>query len=510
MGFSSGTIIDQSIRDDIMKDDGNVLVSASAGSGKTTTIVKKINQILLGEIENHKSIAALTFTNKATQEIKSKGKFSQEQVIISNNDSFIEYEIIRNFILDTPCFHGSEASNFIIEYGREFQFSEFEDGIRQLKEQKILGSFVSKKENFKFKLACYILQSSIAAQQYLKAKYQVFFIDEYQDSDQDMHDFFMFLKNTLGLKLFIVGDTKQAIYKWRGAMDNIFELLKAEQFNYYKLVHNFRCHSDIQNYANFIHDYNEFKSSNKEIENVIFSREQDIVSNFQNLLNEGVLDINKEITIISNINDKAKCIADELNSAGYKFVFVPKTPIEEGLANGHFLKSLAYFSKNDRYSVYDFLNDIQFGDDSRKVVKEIGDMIQILKLHYILDSDDIVQVLKNVSSYLSIGLSDEEIIRFVETILNSYYQNSFSLDYTKYNVMTVFSSKGLEFDQVIGFSSEYRIGNMRSSNNDIEKHYVCITRAKEKFIMILDEDNYLKVIETRMRNHQVKNIFKLI
>lgn len=52
--------------------------------------------------------------------------------------------------------------------------------------------------------------------------------------------------------------------------------------------------------------------------------------------------------------------------------------------------------------------------------------------------------------------------------------------------MTVFSSKGLEFNQVISFSVYYPMHSEEKRKN----HYVCITRAEEEFIMIDRTDTY--------------------
>ena len=48
---------------------GNIAVSASAGTGKTFTLISKIEKEL-ETYKGHKKIAAITFTIKATNEIK--------------------------------------------------------------------------------------------------------------------------------------------------------------------------------------------------------------------------------------------------------------------------------------------------------------------------------------------------------------------------------------------------------------------------------------------------------
>ncbi|MDN4617853.1 UvrD-helicase domain-containing protein [Paenibacillus sp. PsM32] len=503
-------ISDQNIRDSIIINNGNTVISASAGSGKTYTIIKKIEKILSEDIKDHKIIAALTFTIKATKEIRDRVNFSQNNVVVLTNDSFIELEIIRPFLLDVALFKEEYSSDFVIEYSNNFKFRTIKEGCTILKNNNVLGSFWDKKMNFKFKLAHYILENSIAAQQYLKAKYHILFIDEYQDSDQDMHRFFMQLKNLLGLTLFIIGDKKQAIYKWRGAMSNVFELLNEEDFQNYNLFHNFRSDIEIRNYANFLHDEEYFIENQKEVQNVIFLRGQGILNNFETMLKENILDLDKEITIISNSHNVAQEIANSLNRGGYNFIYVPKTPIDEGVVNSLFLKSLAYFSKNERYSIYDFFNDIHFTDLRKNIINEVSNIVNPLKLNINLDSDMIIQTLKKLSDYLGIIISHIEISRFVDTILNTDYQQAFLINNERHQVMTVFGSKGLEFDQVVGFSQDYNIARITQDNDDIEKHYVCVTRAKKKFVMILNEENYLKFVEKRMILKQIRNIFKLI
>src|SRR5690606_20972280 len=124
------------------------------------------------------------------------------------------------------------SSEFIIEFGRNFKFETTQEGLEQLRTDHIMGTYRNNKKNFIFELALIILDKSRAAREYLQAKYEMIFIDEYQDSDKDMHKLFMYFYEHLNLKLFIVGDEKQAIYHWRGAEEDIFERIPST-FNKY-------------------------------------------------------------------------------------------------------------------------------------------------------------------------------------------------------------------------------------------------------------------------------------
>ncbi|WP_411342757.1 UvrD-helicase domain-containing protein [Paenibacillus sp. WLX1005] len=500
-------IIDQKTRDEILREEECMVVSASAGSGKTTIIVRKMNDTSNKYIKDHRTMAAITFTTKATEEIRKKIIKMGFEAIVVTNDSFVEFEVIRPFLKDTEFFKNEYSNDFTVNYSSAYKFSESKEGFLLLKEKNILGTYTSATENFKFQLACYILENSIAARQYLKAKYYMIFIDEYQDSDEQMHRFFMFLRKEIGIKLMIVGDKKQAIYKWRGATSNIFEILEREDFVHYQLFHNFRCHIDIQNYANFFHDIDQFQKRGDNIENVILARFDNIVQTLKNLIQQEIIDIDKEVTIISNFTIHAKSIEQELNLAGYNFIFIPRTPLDNGSLNNHLLKCLAYYYKNNDYSIYDFLNDIYFENINKDNVHAID---SIINLNTSLSS--LEEILRDLSNYLGISITNNEINDFVETINNPDYDKAYLLNEEKHRIMTVFGAKGLEFDQVFGFSSQYNIANNSANNHQVENHYVCITRARDKFVMLLDDrnENYLKYVEKSLIYRKEKSIYKLL
>ncbi|CEQ06501.1 UvrD/REP helicase [[Clostridium] sordellii] len=503
-------LIDQEQRDGIIETDGNIVVSASAGSGKTTIMIKKLG-IELEKITNHKTIAAITFTVKATDEIKKKAeKNIKKPFITMTNDSFIESEIIRPFIKDAL---GKDFRNdYIVDYGEEYKFENYPGGLIQLKEKNILGSLKNKKLNFNFKLAYDILEKSIAAREYIKSKYSWIFIDEYQDSDEDMHRFFMKIKNELNIKLFIVGDSKQAIYLWRGAVSNIFELLKNEKFNFYELITNFRCDREIENYANLFHNPQYFVSSNNNSNNVILKKYSKGISGikyfideFKIIVSDKIIDLNKEITIIANYNNDAKKITKLLNEEGFDFIFIPKTPIDEGIPNGYLLKELAKFYKNSTYTIYDFLEKVKI-DERTSTRKEINSIIGKLKGNEHLNENMVEGIVFQLAKYLGVSIDKCEIDKFCESIFNSEYDLAFRLIDSKHKVMTVFASKGLEFDQVISFTRYYEI----YKNENLQNHYVCITRAKEKLIMFIDNEEYYTYVKNIAHSNGVKDMRNII
>lgn len=501
-------LIDQKQRDGILTDDNSIVISASAGSGKTTIMVEKI-KIELGNIVNHKTVAAITFTVRAAAEIKRKAlkvNISREFLTLTN-DSFIEHEIIRPFISDA---YGIEYSDdYIVEYGNEYKFATFENGKQKLLVNNIMGSFRDIKKNFNFQVASDILDRSLAARQYIQAKYATIFIDEYQDSDLDMHIFFMKLKNQLGIKLFIVGDSKQAIYLWRGASKTTFSLLAEEKFSYYELITNFRCHPEIQNYANLFHnpDYLSIKDE-LSVEKVLHCELTNFVDDINRLVAQGEIDVNKEITVIANFNRDALEKTNQLNGAGYRFVYIPRTPLDDGIPNGHLLKELACFTKDYNYSLFDFIENTNL-DGRKQTTLEVEAIIKDLKNNKYWTVQHLTKVILRLFEYLQLSVSENEVKKFCDSIMDNQYEMAFLNTEEKHKVMTVFASKGLEFKQVISFSSYYPI----YKNENRENHYVCITRAEEKFVMFINEENYnkhLKRIVSESNVGNIKNIIKYV
>ena len=90
------------------------------------------------------------------------------------------------------------------------------------------------------------------------------------------------------------------------------------------------------------------------------------------------------------------------------------------------------------------------------------------------------QVVKKFIDIHSYSTKREHVEKLYQTILDSTYHVAFEPEKYKHVAITFHSSKGLEFDQVVIFAEDYRLSDMSSICN----HYVAVTRAKHKLIIV--------------------------
>ena len=480
---------DRQIRKEILLNKDNVIILANAGSGKTTIMTNKMKADLNNN-KSHYTVAAVTLMNKAVKEIREKLGKSYPNVFVGTNDSFVEKEIILPFVNDV--YPG--AGNLIVDYNRGF--SSYEEGINLIKNESTIGVYEGRnnKGNFKFDLALKILENSEASSQYIKAKYFKIFIDEYQDSDQSMHRLFMWMLDNLNIKLFIVGDEKQSIYKWRGAYpENFVALATNKKFNYYQITRNFRSHIDIQNFSNSLNpktcDDIEVQES---VHNVCLTATEENMTQADSiikLIESNHLDINKEITVLINNNAAIKEFVTEINEYGYEFSFIPRTPIDGNYVNGVFLRELATFYFNENYNEYDLIES-SLGEYTANNVIQLERILKKFNIETV-NVINLVDVIIELFVFFEITIDMREVQALEETLKNAENRIAFNNDKIKHKVMTVFSSKGLEFDQVISFSDYYIGRNDYGEVRRWEDHYVCVTRAKEQLIMVVEDVEYV-------------------
>src|SRR5690625_604635 len=226
---------DQNIRDEILESDHrHYLISASAGSGKTTMLVNKsFTMIERKLIKPYQQIAMITFTRLATRQIEEKVKEKlvgiEDQndylkgIKITTTESFILSEVIKPFLREAFGREFPDGDEFVQNYNNNFR--NFNEGLMKIKTRNIIGSFNDSNKNFTYQLGLEVFKKSINAQKYFRARFPVIMIDEYQDVDYDMHQLYLFLKDTLKIRLVVMGDIKQMLYSFRGARPEIMDSL---------------------------------------------------------------------------------------------------------------------------------------------------------------------------------------------------------------------------------------------------------------------------------------------
>lgn len=196
--------------DKCIKNDNNFLLSGGAGSGKTYSLVQTIN--LIKEKYNNKTIACITYTNVAVNEIR-------ERVI---NDKDFIVSTIHDFLWENIKNYQKELKNCLVELvnSEEIKFKEknisndyFKDMNVQYKEYLDIGNgiishdeviLLANKMYREYKILCDIL----------KDKYDFILVDEYQDTNKLVIEILLdYLKksnknNIIGF----FGDSMQSIY----------------------------------------------------------------------------------------------------------------------------------------------------------------------------------------------------------------------------------------------------------------------------------------------------------
>lgn len=492
-------------QEDIINAEGNVIVTADAGTGKTFTLLTKISADM-NNYYGHKVPAALTFTHKVAAEIKSRMK-NGEGYFIGTNDSFALNEIIIPFFYDAFSIDWDDSINS--DYSKAYSFSCFSEGVNQIKVKRILGTYIDNGKNFTFELALYIMKHSQACRDYLKARYYKLYIDEYQDCDGDMIKLFMNIEHNLGIPLFLVGDVKQSIYMWRGAKPRYFlNLCKYENFLFFDLTVNHRSTQEIQNYANlFAEDKWSSIIPGGKVSNVILLHASDWPEKLKS-----IIDFKKGSAILRYSNPNVTFSVEKMAQVGENFIGIRRPSINDIQPERRWLFNIIVkCALSSDYSIYDFMNDCPLELDQDQL-RQIW-----IKLSQFRGNRGAVteSAIRKVAALCSVAFSEDDYGKVCESMMPPECNAFFSYPDCTNLAMTLFLAKGLEFNQVIIFLSDF--GNYRGKSiaeDVLFKHYVAATRAKNKLVIIDTQDTasrmWLEYMDEILRKNglQRKNILK--
>jgi DNA helicase-2/ATP-dependent DNA helicase PcrA len=289
--------LNQAQMDAVYHQGGHALVVAGAGSGKTRVLTYRVAYLLDQGINPH-NIMLLTFTNKAGNEMKDRVVelvgdngddimagtfhsvcarllrpnaellgFDENFTIADRND---QMKMMRSLISDLGYKNRVDPgdvvsqisylkSNMVTpsEYEAEMNDSDF-PAVRLYYEYEELLHYENKMDfGDLIKKTAEMISRDLDLKANLHSRYRFLLVDEYQDTNKAQY---AFLREITGpqTEVFVVGDSDQAIYSFRGAdVSNILSF--ADDYNnskVYRLEQNYRSTGTILHAANTLIEQN--------------------------------------------------------------------------------------------------------------------------------------------------------------------------------------------------------------------------------------------------------------
>lgn len=279
----------------VMDTEGAVLVLAGAGSGKTRVLTSRIAYLVENRGAHPSSILAITFTNKAANEMKERlssmidgaqsmwictihsmcvrilrlfadrlgynknfSIYSETERTAVIKRAFSESGLEDEKLLKNIKFHIANAKMLGQEPDEYERNNSDLKGIREITSVYAAYCDHLKKNNaldFDDLLTqtLRLLETDRDALEYLSGKFRYIHVDEFQDTNRVQYEIIRLLATVHG-NLFAVGDDDQSIYGWRGAkIENILDFEKDfKGAKVYKLERNYRSTKNILKLANTV------------------------------------------------------------------------------------------------------------------------------------------------------------------------------------------------------------------------------------------------------------------
>ncbi len=495
---------------------GNLAVIADPGSGKTYTLAIKIQKIL-ENLPNYKGVIAISYTNKASDELKSRvllGGIDSKNSYFGTIDSFFYSELILPFlprILDIQLNKEIETIRLKdIQKDNENDFKELEN-LLQTKTIKEIHLNIVKKfllqgvfflELFGL-IGLYTFKNSKTASKYLKARYSHIIIDEYQDSGIEQHQFFKELVD-LSLIGIAVGDINQSIYRWAGKNPlYLKELQENSKFKSYLLTKNHRSHESIVAYSRTFLlpqvEIPELKTKRVYYKQVQGNQENIakwIDINIENIIQKFEINKKSSIAILVRNSLSGKIVNDTLTTT---HKYIENTELDTcSQIWARLFSDLLFYSFDMGQCASNIIEKWTLYDLNLSYKNLLKGYLNTLKRLDREDLKDNINIFVNIAEILCPNNKSEVAYNCLkkvindENLLNSYIP----VKDDEMQIMTIHKSKGLEFDVIFHLDLYKSVLPAKQSHNDTKKmeedknlHYVGITRAKKCCFLLTSTKN---------------------
>lgn len=215
--------------------DRNLALTAGPGAGKTEMLAQRADFLLrTGACRYPKRILAISFKVDASQNLKARVRKRCGPELAARFDSHTFHAFAKR-IIDRfrPVLAGKDALD-----------PDYSVGPHRIQRRSITF-------NDMVPLAVQIVESSQIARNAIRQTYSHVFLDEFQDCTDDQYEFIKACFQGTTVRLTAVGDTKQRIMGWAGALEGIFESY-ADDFDAHplNLYQNFRSEPRLRRMQN--------------------------------------------------------------------------------------------------------------------------------------------------------------------------------------------------------------------------------------------------------------------
>ncbi|MEW6040996.1 MAG: UvrD-helicase domain-containing protein, partial [Elusimicrobiota bacterium] len=220
--------------------DGVCMVIAGPGSGKTHILTERIIRLIKNENVPQENILAVTFSNKAAEEMHNrvKEKISPVKASICTFHSF-GLSVLKKYYK-----HFGRTRDFLIIDSEEIE--EFKDNAFDLDDL--------------IYLPVQLFQKNSGILQEYRKQYQWVLVDEFQDINPVQYELLRLISGDGNPNLFVIGDPDQAIYGFRGSDVRFIDKLK-EDYPNTKVIHlyrSYRCPAPVLKVAGQVMQKSEY------------------------------------------------------------------------------------------------------------------------------------------------------------------------------------------------------------------------------------------------------------
>ncbi|MDR1150773.1 MAG: UvrD-helicase domain-containing protein [Clostridiales bacterium] len=524
-------------KDAVLSLDQPTLILAGAGSGKTRVITYKIAYLISINI-NPENILAITFTNKAANEMKERAEkltLDAKKSIIStfhslgvkilrkeiknfldykNNFSIIDSrdslniikECLKELNFDDKTLPIKILSNkisfsknklilpkdYILNFNNDFKSRRIAN-IYELYQKKLMISNLLDYDDLITLPIKIFLENKDVLDKY-KDKFKFILIDEYQDTNSAQYELIKLLVGD-NKNIFVVGDDDQGIYSWRGAdINNILNFENDfKNSRTIKLEQNYRSTQIILNAANSLIKNNinrkekKLWTKQKDGEKIVFCRTENhineakfICETIQKNKFKNIFDY-EDCAILYRNNFQSRSIEDEFVKKNIAYKIIGATKFYERLEIKDLLAYLKLVNNID-----DNISFLRVINTPRRGIGE-STINKIKNISY-----------KNNSSYFS-SLDDQEFDNSKKIIDFKNMIKDFILYSEKKSVYNLAKKIILDinFDNYLKKQEDYdsrieNINELLAKINEFEnlEENICLNDFLEHISLLSDLDNY--------------------